>query len=466
MKLHIVILPLFFCFFLLFLAPASFSKNIFDISNLHIESPSNQDDSILDLDQLISIALHYNQTIESVKQQLAQKKGSLIKDRSGYLPHLSVRGDYRYTERKDSAAQDAYEDADVVVYSDAGTEKDDVSHGSVNLSQLVYDFGKTTSAIKAGKANTEASQANLQRQIQYIIFQVKKEYYRVLEKKKLIEVAQESVKSFQQHLDRAEMYHKTGMRTRIDVINAEVELSNANMRLLRAQYDLRLARVALEKALGVKPYNGNYALLEQPVNIDNVLESMPPVAQSLDALIEHAYKRRPDLIQSQKITEAAQAKYKEAKGDYWPSITMEANYDDYDTDLSLYKDSWDVGMACNWELFSGLHTKGAVAEALGVMLEEKAKLQSLELDVGKEVTESYLKTDENRESVQIALQTLSLAKENLALAEKRYETGAYDVIEFNDAQLSLTKTRSELVVTYYGYLTALAAIEYAVGDAI
>ena len=92
-----------------------------------------------------------------------------------------------------------------------------------------------------------------------------------------------------------------------------------------------------------------------------------------------------------------------------------------------------------------------------------AKLQDLELAVVSEVTDSFLKTEENRESVEIALQTLALAKENVELAEKRYESGAYDVIEFNDAQLSLTKTQSELVVAYYGYLTAFAGVEFAIG---
>jgi outer membrane protein len=120
-------------------------------------------------------------------------------------------------------------------------------------------------------------------------------------------------------------------------------------------------------------------------------------------------------------------------------------------------------MVASWDLFSGLQTKGAEAEALGRVLENKAQLQDLQLAVVREVTESYLQASENKERVKIALKTLELAKENLALAEKRYESGANDVIEYNDAQLSLTRTRNDLVVTYYGYLTALAGIEYASG---
>lgn len=175
-------------------------------------------------------------------------------------------------------------------------------------------------------------------------------------------------------------------------------------------------------------------------------------------------EQRLDIIRLRQLVDAAKANLTKVKGGYWPSISAEAKYHDYDTDLSLYKDSWEVGVACSWELFSGFHTQGAAAEARGRLLENRAQLQDLQLAVIREVTESYLQTDENREGVQIALQTLELARENLHLAEKRYKSGAYDAIDFNDAQLNLTKAQTELVVTYYGYLTALAGIEHATGS--
>ncbi|NOQ47304.1 MAG: hypothetical protein GQ559_11670, partial [Desulfobulbaceae bacterium] len=144
------------------------------------------------------------------------------------------------------------------------------------------DFGKTTGTIDVGKSNLKAADAHLQRQVQDIIFQVKEAYYSVLEKKRLIDVAGESVKSFQQHLDRAKVYHKAGVRTRFDVINAEVELSNADMSLLRAKYSLKTARVALVQVLGIKPKHGRYVLYSDEVHLDNILETMPPVPDTLE----------------------------------------------------------------------------------------------------------------------------------------------------------------------------------------
>ena len=416
----------------------------------------------LTLDDLMDIAFKYNRMIEVVKQKLAQSRGQLTQARSGYLPHVSLLGRYFYTERQDSGASTTTISGEVGPVFDE-VERDDIPHGAANLTQLIYDFGKTTGAIDVGKSNVAAENAHLERQVQEVVFKVKKAYYNVLEKMRLIDVAAESVKSFEQHLGRAQVYYKAGVRTKIDVINAEVELSNARMNLLKSEYNLKTAKVALEQVLGKKPNRGSYVLISEKVDLDNILDTMPPVPITLENSIVEALDLRPDITQMKKMIEASEANLTRVQGDYWPAITADAKYNEYDTDLSLYKDYWEVGVAATWEIFSGYETKGAAAEAKGRLLENRAQLQDLQLTVVSEVTDSYLKTEENRESVQIALQTLDLAKENVQLAEKRYQSGSYDVIEFNDAQLSLTRTQSELVVTYYGYLTAFAGIEFAVG---
>ncbi|RZW16680.1 MAG: TolC family protein [Desulfobulbaceae bacterium] len=97
------------------------------------------------------------------------------------------------------------------------------------------------------------------------------------------------------------------------------------------------------------------------------------------------------------------------------------------------------------------------------MREVQAGLRDFELEVTRDVTDSYLRADENREGVDIADQTVELAEENLRLAEGRYKAGIGDLLEFNDAQLLYTQNQSNLVITYYNYLTALARIDRAVG---
>ena len=79
------------------------------------------------------------------------------------------------------------------------------------------------------------------------------------------------------------------------------------------------------------------------------------------------------------------------------------------------------------------------------------------------MTDSYLRAEENLEGVNVAHETLILAKENFHMASERYKAGLNDMIEYNDAQLLLSRAQSNLIGTYYDYLTALSRLEHAVG---
>ncbi len=429
--------------------------NKFDTSYL---GAIEDNEVVLSLDDLIKISLENSPLLEVARQKMIQSQGQLTQARSGYLPQIDLQGSSNYTQRKNSSSTQTAGS----IYT-TETEKDTIVLGVVSLSQLLYDFGRTTGAIDAGKSNLQAADANIQSQVQEVIFQVKSAYYSVLEKRRLIDVEAEAVKNLQQHVDRAKLYLKAGVRTKIDVINAKVELSNTNMNLLRANYSLKTARVILEQVLGKKPNSGRYTLSSDAVQLENIVSSVPPVPDTLDKLIDVALNQRPSILQLNKLSEAAQANLARVKGDYWPSITAEAKYSDYETELSDYKDSWEVGVVCTWNLFSGFHTEGSVVEANGRILENRAQLQDQRLAVAREVTESYLQAEEYWQSIQIAMETLKFAKENFLLAEKRYRSGTNDVLEFNDAQLTLTRTQSDLVAAYYGYLTALAGIDRSIG---
>ena len=401
----------------------------------------------LSVDQLIEIALTHNPQIETARQQQAQRAGQLTQAKSGYLPRLGVNGDIGWVNIKDLEP----------------VEDDNVGHIGASASQLIYDFGRTTGAIDAGRSNLEASEANLNQVTQDIVLLVKQASYNVLEKKHLIMVAQETVDNYEQHLERAKAFFEAGVRTRIDVVNAEVELSSSRLRLLQSQYNLKTARITLERILGMVPNNGNYELVQLLDNLKNVDQNMPPLPESVEQLLTTAGEQRQDLRQQEAFIRTSEALLKQADSGYWPSFGATAGIDDYETDLVAFQDQWNVNIGLTWELFSGFQTRGEVAEARALNREAKSRMNELELLVTQEVTDSYIRADEGYQSVQLNMETVNLAAENLELASERYKAGLNDMIEFNDAQLRYTTAQGDLVVSYFAYLTALANIDRAIG---
>jgi outer membrane protein len=401
----------------------------------------------LSLDEIVSLAQKNNPQIDVARQQCLQNQGVLTQAKSGYLPHLFVGG---------SAARQNIDNLEP-------DDEDSVYNASVRASQLIYDFGNTGGAIESSRLSLQASDDLFYQTRQDIVFTSKQAFYDVLAKKRLVEVDKEAVSNFEQQLYRAKKYFDAGVRTKIDVTNAGVELSNSKLSLLRSRSNVQTARVKFEQVLGIRPNNGNYRLTHIDVSLDKLAENKPDMPGSLDGQLDTAFDHRSDVMAVKSLVQASKAEIRKARSGYFPSVSANAGYDEYDTDLESISDQWRFGVDLTWELFSGFQTEGEIVSAKGKFQELKAALRDLELAVRQEVTDSYLRANENREGVDIAHETLILAKENFYMASERYKAGLNDMIEYNDAQLLLSRAQSNLIITYYDYLTALARLERAVG---
>ncbi|MBU1234038.1 MAG: TolC family protein [Proteobacteria bacterium] len=402
---------------------------------------------ILGLEDFIEIALRNNPAVAIARSQVLASEGRKTQAVSGYLPRLTAKGEAGRIHINDLTPVD-----------EAG-----VMSGNLSANQLIYDFGNTTGAISASVYNIEAARAQLNSVGSDLIYQVKAAYYSVLEKHHLIMVANEQVKSYQMHYDRAKEYFKAGVKSKIDVTNAQVELTDAKLQLLQSRFALKSAKVALEKVVGTNPGEGTYLIQEQDLDLKQFINFLAPMPVSREELLQTATLQRPDLQQAQKAINSAESLLTAAQGGFWPTLGATASYDTYNTDLPTLQDQWQIGIALDWEFFSGFRTQGEVAEAKSSLRSYKAQMRDIELTVTQEVTNNFLLAEEQRESVFLANEILTLAEENLDLADQRYKTGLGDMIEFNDAQLRIAKARSNLVTAYYGYNTALASLEKAIG---
>lgn len=414
------------------------------------EPPQNPSAApILGLEDFIHIGLQNNPAITAARSRIQAAEGKRTQARSGYLPQLSASGETAHLEQID-------------VDTDGSN---DVMSGVVSARQLIFDFGKTTGAISASAYNIESEKAQLNSVGAELVYLIKAAFYNVIADTYLIQVANEQVHSYQMQYDRAGEYFKAGVRSKIDVTNAQVELNNANLQLLQSQFALKSAKVTLERLIGVKPANGNYLLQSTDSDLKEFVTLLDPLPATLTEMLHTASLQRPDLKQAQEQIHSAESTVSQKQGEYWPEIMAKGSYNTYNTehDTPFLMDQWQVSIGIDWQFFSGLRTKGEVAEAKSNLRATRAQKRDRELLSIQEVTDSYYLAEEKRASVFLADKILKLAEENMELADERYKTGLGDMIEFNDAQVRLTQARSNLVTTFFAYNTALAHLDFAVG---
>jgi len=292
----------------------------------------------LTIDDLIKIALDNNPEIEIARQQYIGREGVVTQARSAYLPHLAAGADYGYAGVDSRSVQET-------------PDEDNVGHGLLQASQLIYDFGRTTGLIDGVSFDRDATAENLKQTYHDIVFLVKDNFYAVLQFQRLITVAEQAVTNYEQQLYRAQKYYEAGVRTRIDVTNANVNLSNQKLNLLQANSNLKTSRVSLEKVLGNIPNNGDYELVSNEPTLDQLAASKPQMPGPLDDLLLTAENNRPGLKRYTYLVQSAESFITQAEGDYWPALDATGNYHKYNSDLPGMTDQWQVGVGLNWEFF-------------------------------------------------------------------------------------------------------------------
>jgi len=397
------------------------------------------------LDELINIAIKNNTTIKQSQINVDTKKQSQIQSESLYLPTLSL-------------------EADISKYDieTAGVKTDGNAKSiSVSASQLLYDFGKSSHKIEASKQNLTASKKELNATSANIILNVTKVYYDILNKLALINVAEESVKIDEFQLYQAKEYFKAKIKTKIDVTNAKLQLSNSKMKLIKANFDVKKAKVQLISLLSKQ----DIIVENMNQDIKNLVKEIQKDTYDLENLIAQAMKNRDELLMYTHLEKALHSNYESSKSDFYPKVNLVGSYQDSSSDdiSSLDTNQFTAGVYLKWELFSGFRTQASKKEALNELQNLKEQQKEQELSIIENVTNAYFNVEQNKQSIEISLLNNELAQQNLELAQERYKNGLNSLLELNDAKLDFINAKTDLVNQYYGYKTSQAVLKYEIG---
>ncbi|MDP2279250.1 MAG: TolC family protein, partial [Nitrospirota bacterium] len=286
-----------------------------------------------------------------------------------------------------------------------------------------------------------------------VVFNVKQAYYGLLQSKQNRDVAEETVKQFDQHLQQAKGFYEAGTKPKFDVTKAEVDLSNARLNLIKAANALKIAKVVLDNAMGMPnapEYTIEDALLYQKYNM------------TLKDAIDKAYENRPDLKSLITKKNAAESSIELAKKGYYPTLSGNAGYDWSGEKLPL-QDGWNVGVTITLPIFSGYLTEHQVKEVRAKLNVLKAQEESFRQGVLLEVQQAYLNLREAEERISTAQLIVKQAQENLELANGRYAAGLGNPIEVTDSQIAYSNAKTSHIQALSDYNVAMASLEKAMG---
>ena len=262
----------------------------------------------------------------------------------------------------------------------------------VSVDQVVYDFGATRGAVKAAQIGKQMTEEERRRTELTVIAGVARAYHGVALTAESLRLAEESLKSATADLERARSLQRAGLATESDVLSVQVHASSMGEYRARALADLKIARAALNEALGL-PLDDEHTLTT-PMESPGLPEVAGPEREVQAATL------RPELLSARLGKELSAVQESAAKSQYWPVIGLHGVFEaDRQNFASKGGANWLFVASARWTLFDGNRTRASVAEARHMKEAATASERQMNAAVRLEVRRAEANLDASRERV-------------------------------------------------------------------
>jgi len=412
--------------------------------------PAQEEGRLLTLQESIQLALERNLNVQVAKEEVTFAQERRKEARTGFLPKFLADYSYRRPgETKTTIGGVKFENEDQNQYRFTGT-----------VAQPLFTGFETLSTYQLADMGLDVAKIQLERARLDLILQVKEAYLEIVRADKIREVAVQSVKQLQEGVRVAENFVKVGLSPKIDLLDAETRLGQAELQLIRARNDLRVARARLNTILR-EPVDNSFA-------VEDIL-STESYKRSYESSQEIALVHRPELLEAKKNVTIAEKEITRIQSDYYPDITLSANYyrqgDDPTVDGSDYTDreNWDVVASATWTLFEWGKTRYAANQQRTRLRQAKQDFEQIKDSILLEVKTAFLTLQAAEEGIRVAQKQVVSAEENFRISQERYKEQVATATEVLDAQTRLTEAKTNYTDALVIFNLAQANLVRAMG---
>jgi len=335
----------------------------------------------------------------------------------------------------------------------------------VTLSQLIFDFGRTTNLVSSARLHEKAENANALATTEDIVLATDQAFYNALQAQALLKVANQTVATRGSVENQINELTKNKLKSTLDLSFAQVNLSQAKLLQLDAQNNVDSTLASLTAVLGFDK-QVTYELTDEASQL-----SSPPA--DVDVLVQTALQQRPDL-QALTFDQQAAEKFRRAQRDQlFPTISALglAGGSPVRPDCfggcfpNYFISSWygAIGGNVSIPIFNGFLFTAQASEASFRAKAAAESTRDLRDRVVRDVRTAWLAANTAFQRVGVAEELSKEADLSLTLAQQRYQLGLGSIVELSQAQLQQTDAAIGFVNAQYQYRLALSTLNFEIG---
>lgn len=405
-------------------------------------TPTVQVPDPLRLPEAIDIALCNNAQTRQSWAAAKVQAATLGQAQSYYLPDISANISLDRSEVRNAGR------------NSGGTTGLDASIG---INWLLFDFGGREANVELAKQSLLAANWSHNNTLQSVLLDTVQSYYQLYATQEAVQATLAAEKASQSSLDATRARQKAGTATRADVLQAQTAFSQAQLNRTQAEGDAAVAKGVLANAMGLSA--------ELPLRI-----AQPPDLQvrqigdqAVEALLQQARERRPDLAAAEAQVRAGQSNIRVQQAANRPSVSAFANLGATQSAPGSDPRSGAIGLQLSIPIFTGYRNSYRVLAARGQLEQDVATRDRLATDITLDVWRAYQNLRTDRQSLDTASDLVASAQENYNVALGRYKAGVGTITDLLTAQSALVNAELQRIQARYRWNLSKATLARAIG---
>ena len=327
----------------------------------------------------------------------------------------------------------------------------------VVASYLLYDFGSRDATLENANQLLKAASATQDATVQNVLLSAVNAFYQVHASQSILDASVETERLYQESFKSAEAKYLAGVATPADKLQAQTAFANATLAKLKNEGALKIAYGNLANVMGLHANN-------QFQIADHKLDTIPEmVDQDIEALIEQARKRRPDLIASEAQLKASLAKIDAAKADAKPTISLNLSNTYANDSNASFTNNSAIGLNVSIPLFGGYKPSYLIRSAEATAELNASQRDQLKLQVSLDVWTAYQNLKTANESITASNVLVLSAEESSRVALGRYKEGVGNIIDTLNAQNALANAKQQKIQSILNWNIARTTLAQSIG---
>ncbi|MGB3946788.1 MAG: TolC family protein [Bacteroidia bacterium] len=408
------------------------------------------------VEQAIEQALKNNYDIAIAKNESTKATNNNTLGNAGMLPKidLNATGALASNATKQEFANGLIVDRNAV-------ESKNITSGAY-LTWTIFDGFKMFATHARLQELEKIGALNLKIQIENTIIQVVSAYNSIVMQKQIINGINENIIVSEERLKLAQKKLDIGSGSKVDVLQAKVDLNSLKSTLIRQRTTLRDAKANL-----------NQLLLQPSAQEFDVVENNPSLNEyKYEELQNKTLSNNTNLIVAQNRIEVAKYAIREGKSLMYPKLNLNTNYiysrAQNQAGFALLNQNLglNIGFTASWTIFNGFVNDKTIKNLYIDFQNSTYEYEKLKALTQMSMYSAFEKNKDDIEVLTIEEENKKLAKENLEIALERFRLGVATSIELKVAQQSFEECSTRLAEARFNAKSSELQLLKLMGDVI